>query len=118
MAKVSPEKLLKEYYLSKEKNNPTDKFINLLFQLAKNLSVIFYNYCKDDVNAAINYAVTESYYKKWFKFNPDRETKTKNSIFAFFTSTISNDMKKHLNYLTKGKNSSISIQTIYEANNK
>jgi len=104
---VTPKELLEEYNKSIEIGKPTDKLIYLFTKIAKHFSTIFDSKNKCDLDACINYAVSEAW-QKWDKYNPE----VSDNIFSFFTTMLSNDLKLHYKVITRGKKFQISIESL------
>jgi hypothetical protein len=104
--------LMFEYNKSVEEGNCTEKLLKYFEIIARHVSRLFFYANKNDLDACINYAVAEAYFK-WRKYNPDRTL----NIFSLYTTMIKNDLQTHYNYLTRHSSSSISIESLYTNNN-
>ncbi len=107
----TPKELLEEYNKSAELGKSTDKLLVLFTKIAKHYSTTFDSKNKCDLNACINYAVSEAW-QKWHKYNPE----VSDNIFSFFTTMIDNDMKLHYKQITRGKSINISIESLFNNN--
>lgn len=105
---LTPGELKQEYLTSIEKGKPTDKLVKMFEKIAKKYSnrLTFTNKC--DLDACINWAVTEAWIK-WNKYDEERSP----NIFAFFTQMIKNDLMQHSQNINKGKDITISIDALY-----
>ena len=111
---VSPEELRIGFSKSIDNNNCTVKFLLLFQKIITGYSVAkMYKANKIDVNASINYAITEAYLK-WDKYNEERS----GNIFSFYNTMLINDFLIHYKYITKGKKTSISIESLFVSKNK
>jgi len=110
---VTKQELTDEYNKSLKIGKPTEKFMVLITKIAKNFIKTFKNTNTCDTNACVNYAVAEVW-MKWNKFDP---TKSDN-IFSFFTTMISNDIIYHWKYINRGKKVNISIDSLFNSDNK
>jgi hypothetical protein len=108
---VTPKELIEEYNKSLILNEPTNKLILLFQKIAKHFCTQFEYKNKCDMDACINYAVSEAW-QKWNKFNPEKS----DNIFSFFTTMLSNDLRIHYKQLTKGKATQISIDALFSNN--
>lgn len=108
---LPPEKFLKEYNLSVEQGQPTDRLIQMFKLLATEFSKVWVHTNKCDRDACINFAVSEAW-RKWDKF----DTNVSNNLFSFFTTIISNDLRLHYKKLTKSKDINISIDALFSNN--
>lgn len=87
---VPPEAFHKEYKLSQEKGEPTRKLLLMFEKIAKGYSSKYRFRNKLDIDACVNYALTEAWLK-WDRYDPERSS----NIFSFFTSVIKNDINQH-----------------------
>ena len=106
---VTPKEFLFEYNKSIDVGKPTDKLVILFTRIAKNFATTFDYKNKCDLDACVNYAVSEAW-QKWSKF----DSEVSDNIFSFYTTMISNDLKIHFKYITKGKFVNISIDALFE----
>lgn len=111
---LEPKVFAEEYQKSVDQGEPTIKLIKYFELIARKyntvLSSIYTN--KTDIDACVNYAVTEAWLK-WDKYDPERSS----NLFSFFTTMLSNDMKHHYNKIWKGRKRNISIEALF-ANNQ
>ena len=108
---LKKEDFFAEYYKSIEKGQPTDKFIEMFYKIAKRFVVQFHNKNKCDDDACVNYSVSEAW-RKWNNFNEDRS----DNIFSFYTTMIANDLMLHYKKISKGKKVNISIESLFTNN--
>lgn len=107
---VSAKELIEEYYKSTELGKCSDKLLEYFRRIAKRFSNV-YNYTnKCDLDAVVEYAVSEAW-MKWDTFDPEKS----DNIFSFYTTMIANDMKLHYKLITKGKNLNISIDSLFSS---
>jgi len=105
---LDPKVLFTEYDKSIELGRPTDKLVILFQKIAKNYATTFNTSNKCDLNACINFGVSEAC-QKWNKY----DTEKSDNIFSFYTTIISNDMRLHFKEITKGKGRQISLDALY-----
>jgi len=105
---VTPKELFAEYNTSIENGKPTEKLVVLFTKIAKHFATTFNYKNTCDLNACVNYAVSEAW-RKWDKFNPA----VSDNVFSFYTTMISNDLRIHFNFITRGKNKQISIEVLF-----
>jgi len=105
---LDPKVLFTEYDKSIELGRPTDKLVILFQKIAKNYATTFNTSNKCDLNACINFGVSEAW-QKWNKYDPEKS----DNIFSFYTTIISNDMRLHFKEITKGKGRQISLDALY-----
>ena len=110
---LDPKVLFTEYDKSIELGKPTEKLIILFQKIAKNYATTFNSNNKCDLNACINFGVSEAW-QKWNKFNSEKS----DNIFSFYTTIISNDMKLHFKEITKGKGKQISLDALFSNTEK
>lgn len=96
--------LMNHYNQSLKEGTPSKELLDDWFLIANNVYKTFAPDNSDDKLACVNYAVGECYIK-WGKYNPERTP----SIFAFFTSMVSNDIKQHYKILNRHNSRTISI---------
>lgn len=108
---VTPKDFNEAYNKSLEKGEPTKELLDCFTKIAKKFIPTLGPGNKCDQDACVNYAVTESWIK-WKKFDYE----VSSNYFSFFTTMIANDLRTHYNELTKGKDSSISIDSLFTAN--
>lgn len=106
---VRPEDFQEAFTKSIEVNEPTEKLLKIFFKISKHSSVLLNLQNKQDIDACVNYAVTEAWNGKWRKYNSNRST----NIFSFFTTMLLNDMRTHKNVIQKNKGRCLSIDTIF-----
>jgi len=105
---LDPKILLTEYDKSIGLGVPTEKLVVLFQKIAKNFATTFNSNNKCDLNACINFGVSEAW-QKWNKFNPEKS----DNLFSFYTTIISNDMKLHFKQITRGKGKQISLDALF-----
>jgi DNA-directed RNA polymerase specialized sigma24 family protein len=107
-----PADKFKRIYLdSVNKGEPSRDLIECFYLIAREYASKFTNFSSQDVDSAINYAVSEAW-QKWETCDLERED---SNIFSWFTTMIINDMLNHLKKLDPKKGLQISIQSIFEA---
>ena len=109
---LKPKDLLNEYNLSIDLGKPTDKLLTLFQKICRHFATTFEYKNKCDLDACINYAVSEAWLK-WDKFDSEKS----DNIFSFYTTMLSNDMRLHYKTITKGKATSISIDALFSNDN-
>lgn len=105
---VSAKELYEEYNNSITIGKCSDKLLMYFTRISKKFATTFDNINKCDLDATVNYAVSEAW-QKWDTFNPQRT----DNIFSFYTTMIANDMKYHYKIITKGKSMNISIESLF-----
>lgn len=105
---IAPKDFRAEYNLSIQLGEATNKLIGYFDKIARGLSRKFPHANKQDQETHIGFAVSEAW-RKWRKYDPNVTP----SIFAFFTSTIRNDLAYSSNILKKNKHRNISIDGLF-----
>jgi hypothetical protein len=108
---LNPKNLMIEYNSCLEKNECSPKLIKYFENIARHFSRVYYYSSKNDLDACVNYAVSEAF-RKWKKYNVKRSE----NIFSFFTTIIRNDLQTHYKYINKHKSEHISIESLFTNN--
>lgn len=108
---IKPEDFQQEYDKAILIDEVTPNLLKMFFTIAEKSSVLLKLKNQQDIDACVNFAVSICWATKWKKYNIDRTS----NIFSFFTTVILNDMRTHKNFIQKNKDSSISIDAIFNS---
>lgn len=108
---IQPKDLIAEFNKSVELGQPTNQLLVMFGKIAKNFCTQFEYKNKCDMDACINFAVSEAWLK-WNKYNSERS----DNVFSFYTTMIANDLRLHYKQLTRGKSTHVSLDALFSNN--